>query len=126
MSSEIDLTDLLQTLTRLTNGRILPFAETTKVSDVTEARIPVASQDEADLKEVRLSRFIRDWLHRKKEEIGTDCRLEVFKKPMTYTDPAGVQHPVTASLLLTWWPKPKPTQYEELIELQRKKKQAPE
>jgi len=102
----LNLQPLLETLSRVSDGRVLSVAEEIAEGDFHSAKIPVREVLPSDLQETALRRFARDWVRRKLKDVGVDARLEKLPAGAGWEDDEGKVTPVQAAIILSWWPRP--------------------
>tara|TARA_Y100001973_G_scaffold104608_1_gene175022 strand:+ start:26185 stop:26562 length:378 start_codon:yes stop_codon:yes gene_type:complete len=114
----LDLQPLLDTLSKISGERVLPYVQHTQEGDLQIARIPVQDVNPGDKTDLALRRFSIDWLKMQVENVGVEAKFEMLPAGTSYyTDEKEV--PVRASINITWWPKkPEP----ELEQLKRQQK----
>ena len=114
----LDLTPLLQTLDKVTHGRIMPVAATHAEADLHIAKIPVRMHNPGDKKDVTMRRYAADWIRKSGERIGVDARFEEMRGQFWHQED-GEQIPVVGALVLTWWQKPEISEMDLLMKQQR-------
>lgn len=115
---DLDLTPLLETLDKITHGRILPVAARTSDADLHIAKIPVRMLNPGDKKDVTLRRYAADWIRKSGERIGVDARFEEMRHQFWHQDD-GEEIPIVGAMVLTWWQKPEMSDMDLLIQQQR-------
>lgn len=96
--------EAVNTISRLTNNRILPFCVITKEGDISQIEIPVQAQHLTDKKDTAMRRYIKDWLKRH-HNVATDSRFEKLPTGTSYYAEEK-EYPVFAKIIVTYWPKP--------------------
>ena len=124
MGSDTDTTDIpdpqdaVNTISKLSNNRILPFCVISKEGDISQIEIPVQSAHSTDKKDTAMRRYMTDWLKRH-FRVSTDTRFELLPKGISYyTDDK--EYPVFAKIVITYWPKP---EEEKFTDSSRNRKQ---
>jgi hypothetical protein len=115
---DLDLTPLLETLDKITRGRILPVAALTSDADLHIAKIPVRMFNPGDKKDVTLRRYAADWIRKAGERIGVDARFEEMRGQVWHQDD-GEEIPIVGAVVLTWWQKPEMSDMDLLMKQQR-------
>ncbi len=97
-----DLTPLLTTLTKISNGRILPGADQNEMGETVTIRIPLRGISPGDRKDVQARRLIRSWLRENLPELKnrsiTTSFTEVNGNEVVWILPSGEPVPVRALL----------------------------
>jgi hypothetical protein len=96
----LDLKPLLQTLSKMSVGRILAESETTESDDLCQARIPVASPNPADRKDVVMRKYAQDWV-KQRGDFTVEARFESAIGKSWYDDKEEI--PLYGIIVLTWW-----------------------
>jgi len=123
--SNLDLDPLLQTLTKISHGRILAAAEIMREGDITIARIPIKYFHQEDKTDKSIRRFISDWIKRHCKNTAVDARIEKFPPGITWDDDEnGDQTLIRGALKVSWWPKPHETEFEQWNRLRQTPKVA--
>jgi hypothetical protein len=102
------LEPLLETLGKITDGRIIPEAHYTSVDDYNEAQIPIIRFEPEDRSETTLKRFAADWFRKRHEKFRVETRVRKFKGGAVWND----KTPVEGALIISWWTRPKSTMDE--------------
>jgi hypothetical protein len=109
----LDLKPLLRTLSKVSAGRVVEWAEHTEEGDLQMARIPVKFVDDTDRTDTFLRRYAKDWLKGQENRLAVDTRFQPLQGPeAVFTDDAGNTFPICGVLLLRWWPKPELSEQE--------------
>ena len=102
--TDIDIQPAVNTVSKLTNNRILPFYEKTKEADLIKAQIPVCYENQTDKKDTVMRRYIADWIKKQIKNVATDTRFEKMAPGTSYyTDEK--EHRIIGCLTITWWEK---------------------
>ena len=123
----LDITELLETLHLTSSKRVLNVAETSKEGELTRVRIPVTEILASDQTDASLRKFARDWLLRKAEaakppqHIRVDHRFEPMQTFWLDEETNEPIAPVVGAIVLSWWPRPKVPDYEDLARRQKKR-----
>jgi len=117
----MDLEPLTQTLSKITDGRVLSEYLYMEEGDLKKAQIPVAKRNPHDKKDTALRRFMKDWLRQRVKDVGVDCRWEDLPPGTAFFDRDGGEHLVCGALTLTWWPRPPMPAFEEMKERHRER-----
>jgi len=125
---EMNLEPLLQTLSKITAGRIVPWADVEEVGDLCMARIPVRFVEASDKTETFIRRYVKDWLKKQQERLAVDTRFLPMRGPeAVFTDDEGITFPIAGVLHIRWWPKPELSEQElreiEWFAAQQKKRE---
>jgi len=103
----LDLKPLLDTLSKVSAGRIVGWAEESSADDLHTARIPVKFVDESDKTDTFIRRYAKDWLKKQKGRWAVDTRFQPLQgAEAVFTDDDGKSFPICGVILLRWWPKP--------------------
>lgn len=124
-ASGMDLQPLLDTLAKVSLGRLLPHAEITRENELTVARIPVSRLNPADKTDVALRRFSADWLRANLKNVSVDHRFE-RTSGLSWHQDDGQEIPMIGIIYLTWWRKPELPELEQLMALQRQRRKTAE
>jgi hypothetical protein len=109
----LDLKPLLRTLSKVSAGRVVEWAEHTAADDLHSARIPVKFVDETDKTDAALRRYAKDWLKKREDRVAVDTRFQPLRgAEATFTDDEGNTFPICGVILLRWWPKPELSEKE--------------
>ena len=102
--TDIEIQPAIDTVSKLTNNRILPFYEKTKEADIVKVQIPVCFENMTDKKDTAMRRYISDWIKRQIKNVSTDTRFEQMPKGTSYyTDEK--EYRIIGCLTITWWEK---------------------
>ena len=96
----LDLKPLLQTLSKMSVGRILAESETTESEGLCQARIPVASPNPADRKDVVMRKYAQDWV-KQHGDYAAEAKFESALGKSWYDDKEEI--PLYGIIVLTWW-----------------------
>jgi hypothetical protein len=111
-SAILDVTPLLQTLSKLSSGRILPVvAEHTTEGDLTRVTIPVREVNPADRTDRAMRQYASDWI-RKHGKFTVDARYQKLVW-QSWFDDSGAATPLAGVIVLQWWPQPELTEMEQ-------------
>ena len=103
-TTDIDIQPAINTVSKLTNNRILPFYEKTKEADLIKAQIPVCYENLTDKKDTVMRRYISDWIKKQVKRVATDTRFEKMAPGTSYyTDEK--EYRIIGCLTITWWEK---------------------
>jgi len=119
MTLDIDLQPLLDTMHKITSGRILNQALLCTENDFNKAQVPVLEINPGDKTDSVLRRYAKDWVKRKLEDVSVEVRYEKLPSGTSYFGDKGEEVPVTGSINITWWPRKQETGLEELKRQQR-------
>ena len=109
----LDLKPLLSTLSKVSAGRVVEWAEHTVEGDLQQARIPVKFVDETDKTDSFLRRYAKDWLKGRETRVSVDTRSQALKGPeAVFTDDSGSTFPICGVILIRWWPRPELSEQE--------------
>lgn len=117
----IDLDPLLETLNKLSDGRILRAAEITHEGEFTRARIPVRMPNPGDKTDLALRRYAADWVRLRCKEHSVDTKYEKLPPGTSYYKD-GEEFRVMATITLSWWPRPELPDFEQLKRMQQARK----
>jgi len=92
--------------------------EVSTEGELNTAKIPVAKLNTADKSDVALRRFSADWLRKAQKNISVDHRFEKVNG-LTWHSEDGTESWLVGIIYLTWWPKPEMSDFEQLLALQR-------
>ena len=120
MTVDIELQPLLDTLHKISAGRVLNAAMLSSEGDFSKAEVPVQEPNPGDKKDMTLRKYAKDWLRRQSNEIGIDVRFESLPPRTSFYDSKGREVPVMGVIVLSWWPRKETTELEELAEQQKK------
>lgn len=119
----MELKPLLDTLNKVSMGRVLPHADVSTEGEITIAKIPVANHNPADKSDVALRRFSADWLRKELKNISVDHRFEKVSGLSWHNDD-GTEVPLVGIIYLTWWQRPEMSEFEVLKRLQEERRKA--
>jgi len=114
----LDLAPLLETLDKITHGRVLPVVSLQEESDLYIAKIPVRHRNPGDKGDVALRRYAADWIRKSGKRLGVDVRFQEMKGQFWH-DGEGGEIPIVGALVLTWWQKPEESEMDQLMRVQR-------
>jgi hypothetical protein len=118
----MDLQPLLRTLTTLTDGRVVDWAERTSEGDLHIARIPVRFVESSDRTDQALRRYCKDWIRGQSKELAVDARFQPLSgQEAIFHDDRKEPHQtftICGVLVLKWWPRP------ELPDMEKWKEEA--
>lgn len=117
---DIDTDPLLQILFKVSGGRIVGEGVRSSEQDFNALEIPVIEQNTDDKTDSVLRKYARDWIRNNLDEVGVEARFQRFSSPTSYFMDSGKEVPVCGCIRLTWWPRKKKTEMEELSEKQAK------
>ena len=103
--TDINIQPALDTVSKLSNNRILPYCELSRENDLNIAKIPVQWENQNDKKDSTMRRYITDWIKRQSKKIAAKSAFE--KIPMGtsyYTEEK--EYRVIACFVITWWERP--------------------
>jgi hypothetical protein len=109
----LDLKPLLRTLSKVSAGRVVEWAEIAEEGDLQMARIPVKFVDDTDKTDTFLRRYAKDWLKGQEGRVAVDTRFQPLRgSEAVFTDDDGNTFPICGVLVLRWWPKPELSEQE--------------
>lgn len=121
----LDLKPVLSTLSKITNGRILPEFSVTSEGDLHQATIPVSDANPGDDTDQALRRYARDWI-KKQGRYSVEAKFQKFKpsdhKVWQHDD--GKETRLHGAIILTWWPQPELSDFEQLERMQRERRRS--
>jgi len=107
-----DLSKAVETISKLSSARILPYFEEEIHGDIQKITIPVKEYNPSDKKDTAMRRYMQDWLKLRVKNISVDTRFEVLPIGTSYyTD--SEEFPVKGTIIITWWPRKEGSDYEE-------------
>jgi len=107
-----DLSVAVETISKLSSGRILPYFEQEIHGDINKITIPVKDYNPSDRKDTAMRRYMQDWLKLRFKSISVDTRFEQLPAGTSYYT-EDQEFPVLGSIVITWWPKKEEGDYEE-------------
>lgn len=117
----IDLDPLLETLNKLSGGRVLRAAEIIHEGEFTRARIPVRLLNTGDKVDIALRRYASDWVKLRCPNHASDTRFEKLPAGTSYFQ-GGKETPITGAIVLSWWPRPEVPDFEQIKRMQQARK----
>lgn len=117
-----DLQEAVNTISKLSSNRILPFFEIESHGEIQKLSVPVREYNTSDKKDTAMRRYLYDWIRRKVKNVSVDTRFETLNRGTSYYTEQE-EFPVIGCIIITWWPKKPGDDYEEW---KRKKKEARE
>lgn len=117
----MDMSELLNTLEKVSTGRVLACAAQEQEGELNTAKIPVRAQNTGDKTDRMLRRYCADWLRTHLKDMSVETRFERTPGVSWWTE-AREEIPLWGMITLNWWPKPPLTEYEQLLALQRQRK----
>lgn len=112
----MDIKPLIDTLSKVSEGRVLPFVDVRKDGDLEIAKVPVRARNDSDKTDLALRRYASDWLKRQ-AEVSVDTRFEELRGVSWFSDD-GTETPIVGALVISWWPRPKMSEFDALKKLQ--------
>lgn len=107
-----DLAVAVETISKLSSNRILPYFVEEVHGDIQKITVPVKDYNPSDKKDTAMRRYIQDWLQLRLKNVSVDTRFEMLPPGTSYyTDDQ--EFPVKGSIIVTWWPKKQGSDYEE-------------
>lgn len=107
----MNISPLLQTLSKLSGGRILADAAREQEGDLHRAVIPLVGLNTGPEREdPTLRAYAKDWVVLQSvAPVRASCTFEVFPSPRTwrYDDGTVETRQAIAAITLSWWPKPR-------------------
>tara|TARA_Y100001973_G_C5207136_1_gene342388 strand:- start:6736 stop:7101 length:366 start_codon:yes stop_codon:yes gene_type:complete len=116
----VNLQEAVDTISKLSSNRILPYFEKEVEGEITKISIPIRTNNPNDTKDVVMRRFLSDWIKGKIEKISVECRYEGLTAGTSYYTDSGEEFPVVGCIVLQWWPRKHETEYEIWKKSQRK------
>ena len=117
----LDIDPLLETLHKLSDGRVLRAAELQEEGDFTRIRIPVKAVNTGDKADLALRRYAADWVRTRMKDHSVDTKFEKLPVGTSfYKD--GKEERVIATLTLSWWPRPPLPDFELIKKMQQARK----
>ena len=102
----LDLKPLLQTLSKVSLGRILPKSQETEEDDLCQAMIPITRPNPAEKTEQTLRRYAKDWVKRR-GDFAAEAKFQKAEGDFRFwRDEDGTETPLYGILVLTWWKAP--------------------
>lgn len=117
----IDLDPLLETLHKLSEGRIVRAAEIVHEGEFTRARIPVRTPNPGDKADLALRRYAADWVRLRCKEHSADTKYEKLPPGVSYYK-GSEEIRVCAVIVLSWWPRPEIPDFEQIKRMQAARK----
>lgn len=116
---DINWAPVLDTVHRISDRRIGASGAYRTEGEFRELKVPVFQPNPDDSKETNIRKFLRDQLSLRYPETRFEVRFEAPREPLAWLD-AGATEPreVCGLLVLTWWPKPPESDFENLKRLQ--------
>ena len=122
-TTDMDLQPLLDILSKVSMGRVLPYAEQKTEGDYSIANIPVKALNPGDKTDLALRRFAADWFKTRLEKTATDTRFEKLKGLSWFTEKKE-EIPIVGRIIISWWPRPEIPEFEQLLAQQRLRREA--
>ena len=107
-----DLQEAVNTISKLSSNRILPFFEIESHGEIQKLSVPVREYNTSDKRDTAMRRYLQDWLKRKVENIAVDTRFDKLQRGTSYYTEEQ-EFPVVGCLIITWWPKKPGDDYAE-------------
>jgi hypothetical protein len=104
MSEEVatmTIQPLLETLNKISMGRILPHSEIVTDKDLSVAKIPVAMLNSADKTDVAMRRYAADWIRKEFPGHSVEHKFERVRGISWYDN--GSEIPVVGIIHVSWW-----------------------
>ena len=103
--ADVDVGPMLNTLSKLTNGRIVQGYSEEKIGEVTRVFVPVRFIDPDDRVDKISRRYIRDWVKRNVKNVSVEARLKKAEAGTCFhTEEEAIS--IAAIIEVTWWPRP--------------------
>ena len=113
----MELDPLLETLNKLSEGRIVRAAEIVQEGEFTRVRIPVRLPHAGDKVDVALRRYAADWIRLQRKDVSVDTKYERLPAGVSFFH-EGQEIRVTGQIVLSWWPRPEIPDYEQIKRMQ--------
>jgi hypothetical protein len=109
----LNVKPLLETLSKVSDGRVLNCAEMKEEGTLCQIKIPVQEVNPGDKTDKALRRYASDWLKLRKKDIGVEAKFELLQAGITWDDDNGTCIPVAAAITVSWWPRPPVPELEQ-------------
>ena len=112
--SAINIQPLLDTLSKLSDGRVPNFSLRSNDKDLYIAEIPVTEVNTGDRKDSTLRKYAKDWIKTRLDRVHIDTFFVKLPRGTSFFTDEGKEIPVQASIKLSWRVLPKLTGMDEL------------